>query len=84
MTDDCTRIGGRFQANRFDWEEQAKRLDEARRYNEAGSTWRQAASTLSWTDWCEAAESFALADGNADATILGRKTETEISQEIVT
>jgi S1-C subfamily serine protease/tetratricopeptide (TPR) repeat protein len=48
------------QALPWDWEGQAKRLDAAKRYAEAGAAWQQAASAnyTPWTDWCEAADSF--------------------------
>lgn len=57
-------------ASAFDWQGQAGRLDRGSRFNEAGPAWQRAASMNgTWTDWCEAAQSFALA-GNSDDSVL--------------
>ena len=57
-------------ASAFDWQGQAKRLDGASRYGEAGAAWQHAASlNVTWSDWCEAAGSFALAGSNEDSVL---------------
>jgi tetratricopeptide (TPR) repeat protein len=58
------------QAGRWDWAQQAGRLDAAKRFSEAGEAWQTAAeSNFVWTDWCEAAGSFELVSGKEDSTL---------------
>lgn len=63
------------QATVWDWTQQAKRLDAARRYADAGDSWQKAAEFYdSWSNWCEAAGSFELVPGKEDSTLFaGRK-----------
>jgi len=57
-------------ASGFDWEGQARRLDGASRYSEAGAAWQQATSMNgTWSDWCEAAGSYALSGGKEDLVL---------------
>ena len=67
------------KVNAWDWEQNGRRLDGVRRYREAGQSYRQAALLGgSWTNWCEAAGSFALADGEDDAVLAcARKCVSE-------
>ena len=53
------------------------------RFSEAGAAWQQAASTnVTWSDWCEAAGSFALSEGNEDSVLYdARKCIAEGSGE---
>src|SRR5262249_1422797 len=57
------------KASWWDWRGQAARLDASHRYAEAGQAWQQGAllNSKAWSDWCEAAGSFALAIGNQDS-----------------
>jgi tetratricopeptide (TPR) repeat protein len=58
-------------ANAWDWTQQARRLDTARQYAEAGESWQKSAEfNADWTDWCEAAGSFELAFGKEDSTLF--------------
>lgn len=56
----------------WDWRQQAVRLDAAHRYAEAGQAWQQGAqlNKQAWSDWCEAAGSFALTTGNEDSVLF--------------
>lgn len=51
----------------WDWTQQAKRLDAAGRFAEAGESWQNSAEfNMVWSDWCEAAGSFEMASGKED------------------
>jgi len=57
-------------ASAWDWRNQARRLDAARRFNDAGTDWQQAATMSKlWTDWCEAGGSFELVTGAEDSAL---------------
>jgi tetratricopeptide (TPR) repeat protein len=58
-------------ATSSDWEAQARRLDSMNRYAEAGVDWQRAAEIdkAPWTDWCEAAGSYAEAPEKSDETL---------------
>jgi tetratricopeptide (TPR) repeat protein len=59
------------QANAWDWTKQAKRLDAAARFAEAGASWQKAAESdnSAWSNWCEAAGSFEAATDREDSTL---------------
>jgi tetratricopeptide (TPR) repeat protein len=58
------------QVSWWDWTRQARRLDAALRFAEAGESWRKSAEfNIAWTDWCEAAGSFEMVSGKEDATL---------------
>jgi hypothetical protein len=62
------------QTSRWDWAQQAGRLDAAKRFSEAGEAWQRAAQfNFVWTDWCEAGGSFGLADGKEDLTLYNAR-----------
>lgn len=62
------------KANEWDWAQNGRRLDEARKYREAGWSYRQAALMGgSWTNWCEAGDSFLLAGGEDDAVLFSAR-----------
>lgn len=57
-------------ANAWDWEQNGERLDQAQEYKDAGQSYQQAALLGGyWTNWCEAAGSFALAPGEEDRVL---------------
>lgn len=59
------------KVNAWDWQQNGSRLDAVRRYREAGQSYRQAAFLGgAWTNWCEAAGSFALTDGEDEAVLF--------------
>lgn len=61
------------QASIWDWQKQARRLDAAKRFAEAGEAWQTAASDVFWTDWCEAAGSFESASDKEDSTLYAAR-----------
>lgn len=57
-------------AKDWDWQQNGRRLDGARQYREAARSYRQAALLGgAWTNWCEAASSFALVGSEDDAVL---------------
>jgi tetratricopeptide (TPR) repeat protein len=59
------------QANVWDWTQQARRLDAARRFAEAGTSWQTAAEfNVGWSNWCEAAGSFEMVPGKEDSVLF--------------
>jgi tetratricopeptide (TPR) repeat protein len=57
-------------ASWWDWTQQAKRLDAAKRFAEAGESWQKAAElNYVWRNWCDAAFSFELAPDKSDLVL---------------
>ena len=67
------------QAKAWDWQQNGRRLDELRRYKEAGQSYQQAAVLgAAWTNWCEAAGSFSFVSGEEDSVLAcARKCVSE-------
>jgi tetratricopeptide (TPR) repeat protein len=62
------------QANMWDWEQQARRLDGATRFAEAGEDWQRAAEfNIGWTNWCEAAGSFEMVPGREESVLFNAR-----------
>lgn len=58
------------KANAWDWHQNGQRLDVAKRWREAGESYQLAALRGGeWTNWCEAAGSYAAASGDEEATL---------------
>jgi tetratricopeptide (TPR) repeat protein len=58
-------------ANASDWHDQGARLYKLKKYKEAGQAYEQAASSKGdWTNWCEAAKSFSVAQGQPDSVLV--------------
>jgi tetratricopeptide (TPR) repeat protein len=61
-------------ASASDWQDQGSRLYKLKEYNEAGLSYRQAASSGgNWTNWCEAAKSFSRAQDQPDAVLASAR-----------
>ncbi len=62
------------QAHDLDWEQNGRRMDKLGQFKEAGQSYQQAAVLGgTWTNWCEAAGSYALVAGTEDSVLASAR-----------